>query len=308
MGLFNQPSKSNPFREEPDFQHSASSTTAETELPVEDAEVGSGGNYRQAAVPIEVSGLTEYQPNGSNLWFIHNWGIASMLRYLRDDLDTEPAERLQYLEEMMGTTPVEAIVDYPDVSDQRIVVPAVRPWPEETTAEPTKANQSDIRASDQQAAVSVGHSYPTGPAMVTDLPDRVVKAAWRRQGGRCARCGRWLIWDRRDRDGIRGAWQSHHMDPVDGRGSDASANCVILCTCIANCRSYTGHGGMGWSRCATLDDSELLFLIDRQGALADSFDSTAPKRSLLREVLGLPQPKKARKRPARAVNGRSPQG
>lgn len=95
------------------------------------------------------------------------------------------------------------------------------------------------------------------------------------------------------------------MDPVDRHGSDAVANCVILCACSANCHFYTG---LGWNRCAPLDDSELLFLIDRQGALADPFGSTAPKRSLLREVLGIPQPKKAKKRPARSVDGSQPRG
>jgi hypothetical protein len=303
MGLPTQPSKREPSREESDFRRLAGSTTEETGLPVEDAEVGFAVNYRQAAVPIEVSGLTEYQPNGSNLWFIHNWGIASMLRYLRDDLNSEPAERLRYLEEVMCTSPAETVVDYPDISDQRIVVPAVRPWPEEAPAQPARNPQSDTRASDQQAAVSVGHPSPTGPEMVTDFPDRVVKAAWRRQRGRCARCGRWLIWAHRDRDDIGGAWQPHHMDLVDGQGGDALANCVILCAGNANCHFYTGHGGIGWSQYAALDDSELLFLIDRQAALAHSHGSTSPRRSLLREVLGIRQPKKAKQRPAHSVDG-----
>ena len=57
-----------------------------------DSEVDS----RQAAIPIEMSWLAEYQPSGSNLWFIHDWGIASVLGYLRDRWETESTERRLY--------------------------------------------------------------------------------------------------------------------------------------------------------------------------------------------------------------------
>ena len=97
------------FKEEIDLWRSTSGTTVHITAVLDDGTaVDSELDSRQAAIPIEMSWLAEYQPSGSNLWFIHDWGIASVLGYLRDRVETEPAERRLYLEETMGTKLAEA--------------------------------------------------------------------------------------------------------------------------------------------------------------------------------------------------------
>jgi NACalpha-BTF3-like transcription factor len=309
-----------------------------------DSEVDS----RQAAIPIEMSWLAEYQPSGSNLWFIHDWGIASVLGYLRDRVETEPAEKRLYLEETMGTklaeadgyhhrvldqqsvvtiepvvaaSPAEAADSYLVASERRSAI-SVRPWPEEIAVEPAETDKDDADLASQQADVpgvkprpdeatvdhtlaSEPHSQPaeeqaadpsrrpslTKGRMETDFPDQIIKAAWRRQGGRCARCGRWLIWPYRDRDSGTGAWQSHRRIPEDQGGGATLGNCVLLCSGVGNCHFNVGHGGIAWSHYAQLDDSVLLFLVDVSITAADPTAPTRPKRSLLKAVLGISQSK-----------------
>ena len=339
------------FREELDLWRSTSSTTAHTTAVLEeDIEIDSEVDLRQAAIPIEMSWLAEYQPRGSNLWFIHDWGIASVLGYLRDKVETEPTERRLHLEETMGTklaeadgyhhqvldqqsvvsiepevaaSPAEAADSYLMASERRSVI-SIRPWPEEIAMEPVEADkdyadlasqQTDVpgvkrrldeattdlaqatepysQPAEEQAADPSRRSSLTKGRMNTDFPDGIAKAAWRRQGGRCAGCGRWLIWPYRGRDSGTGAWQSHHRIPEDQGGSDSLANCVLFCSGVANCHFNIGHGGIGWRHYAPLDDSVLLFLIDGSTTVTDHTAPTRPKRSLLRAVLGIPQSRRA---------------
>ena len=427
------------FKEELDLWRSTSGTIVQiTAVLDEGTAVGSEVDFRQAATPIEMSWLAEYQPSGSNLWFIHDWGIASMLGYLRDRWETESTERRPYPTETMGTEMSEADGHQHRVVDQQMVIsveqdaaakptestrgqqhPAETMGTEMTEAdgyqhrvvdqqmvisvepdaaakptEPTGGQQypaetveSELagtdghhhRVVDQQAAVSVETEVAARPeesadrhsttseqrsvlsvrpwreerAMesaeadrnytdlasqqteshvverspdeaITDLvqaaalrsqpaeepaadlarrsrltegrtdgefPEQVVRAAWRRQGGRCARCGRWLIWPYRDRDSGTGAWQSHRRIPEDQGGRTTLANCVLLCSGVANCHFNIGHGGIGWSHYAPLDDSALLFLFDISTTVTEPGGTTRPKRSLLKAVLGIPQSK-----------------
>jgi hypothetical protein len=339
------------FREELDLWRSTSSTASHTTAVLEeriaaDSEV----NFRQAAIPIEMSWLAEYQPSGSNLWFIHDWGIASVLGYLRDKVETEPTERRLCLEETMGTKlaeadgyhhrvldqqsvvsiepevaaspaeaadryliaserqsaisvrpwpeeiamePVEADEDYADLASQQTDVPGVKPRSDEATADHTQATEPYSLPAEEQAADPSRRSSLTKGRTDTDFPDQIIKAAWRRQGGRCARCGRWLIWSHRGRDSGTGAWQSHHRLPEDQGGRTTLANCVLFCSGVGNCHFNVGHGGIAWSHYAPLDDSVLLFLVDVSTTGADLTAPTRRKRSLLREVLGIPQSRRA---------------
>lgn len=93
-----------------------------------------------------------------------------------------------------------------------------------------------------------------------EFADGVVRAAWDRQGGRCAKCGRWLIWAQRGRESMTGAWQPHHKNPGDQEKRNVMANCIIFCSGIADCHFKLGHAGVAWTHYAPLDDSNLLFL------------------------------------------------
>jgi putative FmdB family regulatory protein len=156
-GSYLQPSGT-PFRAKSGLQPSRSETVA-TAIK-NDVETGSLVEGQQASLAVEMSWLLESQPNGSNIWFLHNWGIASILRYLREDLDAEPAERLRYLEEVTSTRPAEGPLDYAPGVDQRIEYPSVRPWPEERMAEPAKAMESDVRLSDEPMVISAKPGSP----------------------------------------------------------------------------------------------------------------------------------------------------
>jgi putative FmdB family regulatory protein len=337
------------FKEELDLWRSTSGTAAHATAVLEgriavDSEVDS----RQAAIPIEMSWLAEYQPSGSNLWFIHDWGIASVLGYLRDRWKTESTERRPYPAETMDTklaeadgyhhrvldqqsavtiepvvasSPAEAADSYLVASERRSAI-SVRPWPEEIAVEPAEIDKDDADLASEQADVpgvkprpdeaTVDHTLasephsqpaeeqaadlarrpsPTKGRMETDFPNQIIKAAWRRQGGRCARCGRWLIWPYRDRDSGTGAWQSHRRIPEDQGGRTTLANCVLFCSGVGNCHFNVGHGGVAWSHYAQLDDSVLLFLVDVSITAADPAAPTRPKRSLLKAVLGISQSK-----------------
>ena len=323
----------------------------------------SGVDGEPDPVAVDISLLTDYQPNGSNICFIHNWGIGSILRYLREDLVAEPSERRLYPVETKGAEfaeadryhhrvldqqtlvstetevaarPAEAADGHLPASEQRVVF-SVRPWAEEIAMEPAEAdkNHADLASqqtdmpgverrpaetttdlvqatesrcqpAEEQAADIARRSRLTEGRKDGGFPEQVVRAAWRRQGGRCASCGRWLIWSHRGRDSGIGAWQSHHRIPEDQGGISACANCMIFCSGAANCHFNTGHGGIGWTHYAPLDDSVLLFLFDMSPTVTDHGPQTRPKRSLLRAVLGIPQPERANKRPSRSVDRSTP--
>ena len=79
-----------------------------------------------------------------------------------------------------------------------------------------------------------------------------VLAAWNRQDGLCARCCKELVFDNRDEDGARGAWQAHHRQ---GLGSNRLRNCVVLCINGENCH-FKVHGGR-WTPGTGIPASEL---------------------------------------------------
>ena len=143
-----------------------------------------------------------------------------------------------------------------------------------------------------------------------EFAEVVVKAAWDRQGGRCAKCGRWLVWTQRGRESVTGAWQPHHKNPQDRDRCNAPEDCIILCSGMADCHFRHGHGGIDWGHYASLDDSTLLFLhagedeterspkadMGREGSLIETFFA-------ITEV----KPKDARPSRKRSTK-RSPQG
>jgi hypothetical protein len=143
-----------------------------------------------------------------------------------------------------------------------------------------------------------------------EFTNQVVKAAWDRQRGRCAKCGRWLVWAQRGRDSVTGAWQSHHRNPGDQEGCDALANCVIFCSGIADCHFNEGHAGIDWSHHACLDDSALLFLCDGEGLAKMAPESSkSSRRSLIGAVFGVSQVAEGKRRPARKRKSkRNPEG
>jgi hypothetical protein len=135
------------------------------------------------------------------------------------------------------------------------------------------------------------------------VTEGVVKAAWERQGGRCAKCGRWLIWAQRGRESITGAWQPHRKDPEDQNQSHALANCIIFCSGMSDCHFREGHGGVDWSHHATLDDSMLLFL--HAGEVEAEKNPKGPrveKASLIEAFLGITQVSSKNGRPVQKLS------
>lgn len=66
--------------------------------------------------------------------------------------------------------------------------------------------------------------------------------AWARQRGRCAACGKPLVYYNRGWGG-RGAYQPHHLRPRVYGGDDSVDNCVLLCIGVEDCHLHVGHGG-----------------------------------------------------------------
>lgn len=69
----------------------------------------------------------------------------------------------------------------------------------------------------------------------------VIRGAWDRQEGRCASCGKKLVWANRSKKRSQGAWQAHHIRPVSYGGTDGKRNCAILCINGRNCHWNVGH-------------------------------------------------------------------
>jgi hypothetical protein len=83
-----------------------------------------------------------------------------------------------------------------------------------------------------------------------DCQGRVMKfeyttknAAYVRQHGRCAKCGKYLNMTFEDRRGHEGAWTAHDLVPMDEGGSNKAHNCVILCITDPDCHRNFAHGG-----------------------------------------------------------------
>jgi hypothetical protein len=68
-------------------------------------------------------------------------------------------------------------------------------------------------------------------------------AAFVRQHGRCAKCGKYLNMICEDRRGHEGAWTAHDLVPLDEGGSNKAHNCVILCITDPDCHLSFAHGG-----------------------------------------------------------------
>ena len=68
-------------------------------------------------------------------------------------------------------------------------------------------------------------------------------AAFVRQHGRCAKCGKYLNMVYEDRRGHEGAWTAHDLVPLDEGGSNRAHNCVILCITEPDCHLNFAHGG-----------------------------------------------------------------
>jgi putative FmdB family regulatory protein len=262
------------------------SATRTTAIPDESMSVDSEVDFRQAD-PIDLSWLNEYEPRGSNLVSIHDWGIASVLGYLRDRSEVRSDEGVAAKPQVDSACPRPA-------ADEKKVVDAadLRPRRRSATESLMCGDRPSTPSADGQAVDAARCSCLTEDKMVMDFPDEMVKAAWRRQGGRCAKCGRWLVWSQRGKRRGSGAWQSHRMAPPDRGGKTTLANCVVLCSGVADCHFKVGHGGIAWTHYAPLDDSVLLYLFDSTATVEAPPPPTRPKRSLLREVFGIPRSKK----------------
>ena len=353
------------LREDMDSRRSMGGTTVSAPTVVrEGVAAASEVDLEEDTAPLEMPWLTESQPGGGNLWYIRDWGIASMFGYLREKRATEPVGKPPSLAAGMDAklaesdgyrpvsgqhgaalaepdsvaNPADGVGSHPTFSEWRTAI-SVMPWLQETGMESSEADMENpaivseepdvpgLRSRRDKATVHLAWSRwpsskptgersadlakparPTKEGMAADFPGRVIEAAWRRQGGRCAGCGRWLIRPHRDRDSGTGAWESHHRIPVDQGGSHLLSNCVLFCSGVADCHFNRGHGGIGWTHYAPIDESALLFLF------AGSTTTTAPtapvrhKRSLVREVLGIPQIGRGRGEPRDESDGRDSTG
>ena len=73
-------------------------------------------------------------------------------------------------------------------------------------------------------------------------------AAFVRQHGHCAKCGKYLNMVHEDRRGYEGAWTAHDLLPLDEGGSNKAHNCVILCITKPDCHLNFAHGGHLYER------------------------------------------------------------
>ena len=344
--------------EDMDSRHSAGSTTMSAPTVAREGVAGdSEVDFQEDTAPLEMPWLTESQPGGGNLWYIRDWGIASMFGYFREKRTTEPVEAPPFLdagleEKLAGSNeyrqilgqrgaalvepdsasgPADGVGSHPTFSEWRAAT-SIMPWLQETGMEWSEADRDDrdmvrekpdmpgLRPRRDRRTVHIAwadwlHGQPAGErladlperrsrpvkavkgSMAADFPDQVIQAAWRRQGSRCAGCGRWLIWLHRNRDSGIGAWESHHRVPVDRGGSSLLANCVLLCSGVADCHFNRGHGGIGWTHYAPLDESMLLFLFAGLTSVTAPTAPVRPKRSLVRKVFGIPQPASGQGKP-----------
>ncbi len=87
---------------------------------------------------------------------------------------------------------------------------------------------------------------------------KIIRAAWKRQGGRCAICGDKLVEVYKD-EGEAGAWHAHPRFLGLGYGSED--NCVLLCTNLPkSCHWNVGHASFHQKFYAPLEDLDLPYL------------------------------------------------
>ncbi len=68
-------------------------------------------------------------------------------------------------------------------------------------------------------------------------------AAYVRQHGRCAKCGKHFNMLFEDKEGYEGSWTGHDLMPLEEGGSNRAYNCVLLCITKPNCHLNFAHGG-----------------------------------------------------------------
>ena len=98
-------------------------------------------------------------------------------------------------------------------------------------------------------------------------------AAFVRQHGHCAKCGKYLNMVYEDRRGYEGAWTAHDLLPLDEGGSNKAHNCVILCITEPNCHLNFAHGG---NHCQRVFLTQFAFpnWVFRNGGDQDSLEAT----------------------------------
>ncbi|MFA5064195.1 MAG: hypothetical protein WC566_01840 [Dehalococcoidia bacterium] len=90
------------------------------------------------------------------------------------------------------------------------------------------------------------------------FPEDIIRMAWKRQGGKCARCGKKLLTANRDK-GTVGSWHPHPK--CSALDYDIADNCVLLCTDKPeNCHFKVGHAEHHMLTYAMLEDWDLPFL------------------------------------------------
>ena len=68
-------------------------------------------------------------------------------------------------------------------------------------------------------------------------------AAYVRQDGRCAKCGKYLNLLFEDKEQYQGSWTAHALMPLEEGRSNRAYNCVILCIAEPDCHLNFAHGG-----------------------------------------------------------------
>ena len=89
--------------------------------------------------------------------------------------------------------------------------------------------------------MNTGPPRPYGQGMRFDYNAK--NAAYVRQHGRCAKCGKYLNMILEDRRGYEGAWTAHDLVPLDEGGRNKAHNCVIVCITKPDCHLNFAHGG-----------------------------------------------------------------
>jgi len=190
-------------------------------------------------------------------------------------------------------------------------LPEVRPSPDsppevDRTADlPERVRKNTVSSRPVAPPLPEVRPSPDSPPEVdrtADFPEEVVKAAWRRQGGLCADCGRLLIWAHRNRDSGTGAWHSHHRTPRGQGGSSNLKNCVLFCSGGTNCHFNIGHGGIGWNHYSVLEDEKLLYLRYGKEQAKTTPSQTPTTPGLFRQVFGILAPARVKKHSASKPN------
>jgi hypothetical protein len=100
---------------------------------------------------------------------------------------------------------------------------------------------------------------------------KVILAAWKRQGGQCARCGDKLIEANQDQ-AEAGAWHAHPR--FLGLGYRSEDNCALLCTNPPkSCHWNFGHASFHEKFYVPLEDLDLPYFYAGTGADSSAANS-----------------------------------